>query len=93
MSLDVNWDVNKYKVEHESDEHWSLRKAFMERWKNDYPEERLVCLAQVFSNIEFMGCSYPLELMTEVANLSRDVSSSLVMFNIIIKLYLKIVLK
>ncbi|CAH2084015.1 unnamed protein product [Euphydryas editha] len=74
MSTDVSWDVEKYKEEHESDEHWLLRKAFMERWKNDYPEERLVCLARVFANMEFMGCRYPVEVMREVANLSHDVA-------------------
>ncbi|XP_047541476.1 uncharacterized protein LOC125074242 [Vanessa atalanta] len=74
MSFDVSWEVDKYKEEHESDEHWLLRKAFMERWKNDYPEERLVCLAQVFGNIEFMGCRYPTEVMKEVARMSYDVT-------------------
>ncbi|CAH2249522.1 uncharacterized protein LOC120625345 [Pararge aegeria] len=74
MSFDVSWDVSKYREEHESEEHWLLRKAFMERWKNDYSEERLVCLARVFFNIEFMGCRYPTEIMQEVARLSQDVA-------------------
>ncbi|XP_050669238.1 uncharacterized protein LOC126968325 [Leptidea sinapis] len=74
MSFNVNWIVDKYREEHESDEHWLLRKAFMERWKNNYPEERLVCLARVFTNMEFMGCRYPLETMQEVATLSKEVA-------------------
>ncbi|XP_052743126.1 uncharacterized protein LOC112050026 [Bicyclus anynana] len=74
MSFDASWDVDKYRDEHESEEHWLLRKAFMERWKTDYSEERLVCLARVFFNIEFMGCRYPTEIMQEVARLSHDVA-------------------
>lgn len=80
MSFDINWDVNKYKEDHECEEHWLLRKAFIEKWKNDYPEERLICLARVFANIEFMGCRYPLEVMREVARLSQDVNIIIILF-------------
>lgn len=74
MSFHVNWDVEKYREEHESDEHWELRKSFIERWKENYSEERLICLARVFANIEFMGCRYPVEVMQEVAQLSKEVN-------------------
>ncbi|KAI5638104.1 XRN-Two binding domain, XTBD domain-containing protein [Phthorimaea operculella] len=76
MSFDVNWDIEKYREEHESEDHWDLRRKFMERWKNDYCEERLVCLARVFANIELLGCRYPTEAMQEVARLSHDVAKS-----------------
>lgn len=87
MSFDANWDVDKYREEHESEEHWQLRKSFMERWKSDYSEERLVCLARVFFNIEFMGCRYPAEIMQEVARLSHDVNIILLSYNLF-KFYL-----
>ncbi|CAG4964021.1 unnamed protein product [Colias eurytheme] len=74
MSHNIDWDVEKYREEHESEEHWQLRKAFIERWKENYSEERLICLAQVFVNIEFMGCRYPIETMQEVAALSKEVA-------------------
>ncbi|VVC95001.1 unnamed protein product [Leptidea sinapis] len=70
--FDGNWDVDKYREEHESDQHWLLRKAFMERWKYFYSEERLVCLARVFTNIGFLGCKYPMEIMQEVSALSKE---------------------
>jgi hypothetical protein len=56
MSFDADWDVDQYKTEHESDEHWELRRSFMLAHKDKFPEDRLVCLAQVFTNIEFLGC-------------------------------------
>nr|XP_049700553.1 uncharacterized protein LOC110373771 [Helicoverpa armigera] len=71
--FDVNWDVDKYRDEHECEEHWQLRKAFMEKWKNNFPEERLVCLARVYTNIEFMGCRYPPQVMEQIAQLSFEV--------------------
>ena len=55
-TADANWDVDKYKSDHEPKHHWELRRIFMERNKGRYPEDRLVCLGQVFANIEFTGC-------------------------------------
>ncbi|XP_072937588.1 uncharacterized protein [Epargyreus clarus] len=74
MSFNPNWDVDKYKEEHESADQWELRRAFMIKWQNDYSEERLVCLARVFTNMEFMGCRYPVEVMQEIAMLSGDIA-------------------
>lgn len=56
MSCDTNWDIDKYKSEFESEEHWKLRRDFMLAHKDNFSEDRLVCLAQVFFNIEFLGC-------------------------------------
>ena len=70
MEIDTNWDVNKYHTPHEPTHHWELRKRFMEENKGRYSEERLVCLGQVFANIEFMGCRYPkvtMDLVEEMA--------------------------
>lgn len=74
MSFDVNWNIDKYRDVHESDEHWQLRRAFLVKWKNDYPEDRLVCLARVFTNVELLGCRYPPEVMQEISRLSYEVA-------------------
>ena len=55
-SADTEWDVEQYKSDHEPKHHWELRKSFMEANKGRYSEARLVCLGQVFANVEFMGC-------------------------------------
>lgn len=75
MSFSTNWDVNRYRADYESEEHWELRKAFIEAHKETFPEPELVCLAQVFTNIEFLGCKYPNKTMERVALLSRDVAA------------------
>ncbi|KAF7990806.1 hypothetical protein HCN44_000611 [Aphidius gifuensis] len=73
--MDVTeWDVEKYKVEHECDEHWDLRKSFLEAHKDRFAIDQLVCLAQVFTNIELLGCRYPEETMDLVAELSEDIA-------------------
>ncbi|XP_075147934.1 uncharacterized protein LOC142221933 [Haematobia irritans] len=70
----TDWDVDAYRREYESEEHWLLRKRFMEMHKEKFPEDKIVCLAQVFTNMEFMGCKYPAETMAMVAELSREVA-------------------
>lgn len=76
MSFPTNWDPNTYKTDYESEEHWELRRTFMEAHKESFPESELVCLAQVFTNIELLGCRYPAATMTKVALLSEDVAAN-----------------
>lgn len=74
MSHPVDWDVEQYKVASESEQQWKLRRDFLEKWKAEIPEDRLVCLARVFINVEFLGCRYPLPVMKQIAELSKEVS-------------------
>ncbi|XP_075227647.1 partner of xrn-2 protein 1-like [Lycorma delicatula] len=71
----TDWDIEKYKTEFESEDHWKLRQDFLLAHKNKYPEERLVCLAQVFYNVEFLGCKYPEKTMKLVENLSKEIAA------------------
>ncbi|XP_030371126.1 uncharacterized protein LOC115621576 [Scaptodrosophila lebanonensis] len=70
----TNWDVDEYKTEYESEEHWELRRSFMLAHKHRFEESRLVCLAQTFVNMELLGCKYPNETMLLVAELSKDIA-------------------
>ncbi|EDW80900.2 uncharacterized protein Dwil_GK11774 [Drosophila willistoni] len=74
QSISEDWDVDDYRTEYESDEHWELRRSFMEAYKNRFDEQQLVCLAQTFVNMEFLGCKYPSETMHLVAELSKDIA-------------------
>lgn len=58
MSFDTNWDINAYKTDYEPSDHWELKKKFMLAHKEKFSENQLVCLAQVFTNVEFLGCRY-----------------------------------
>ncbi|KAL2749484.1 NF-kappa-B-repressing factor isoform X1 [Vespula maculifrons] len=73
MNTSTNWDVEQYKAEHESDEHWELRRKFLLAHKDKFPEDELLCLAQVFTNVEILGCRYPKETMHLISELAQDV--------------------
>lgn len=51
-------DIDSLRTEHESDEQWEVRRSFMEQHKEDFEERELIVLAQLFTNIEFLGCRY-----------------------------------
>lgn len=72
----TDWDTDYYKTDYESEEHWGLRRAFIEAHKDKFAESELVCLAQVFTNIEFLGCRYPDATMRKVAMLSQEVAAN-----------------
>uniref|UniRef100_A0A8D8WQZ6 G patch domain-containing protein 2 n=1 Tax=Cacopsylla melanoneura TaxID=428564 RepID=A0A8D8WQZ6_9HEMI len=61
----------KYRSNHEPKEHWELREKFLEAHKDKFDEDRLVCLAQVFYNVEFLGCKYPDQVMKQIEDLSQ----------------------
>lgn len=73
MSGEDDWDVEQHKTEHECDEHWELRRKFLLAHKDKFPEDELVCLAQVFTNVELLGCRYPKETMQLIAELAEDI--------------------
>ena len=52
----LNFDPDKHRDPHEPEHHWALRRRFLEHNMGRYTEEKLVSLAQVFANMEFLGC-------------------------------------
>ncbi|XP_064456773.1 NF-kappa-B-repressing factor-like [Ornithodoros turicata] len=62
--------MEKYRQRYESDEHWALRRSFIERHYGSMPENKLLCLAQVFANVEILGCRYPEDVMLRVQRLA-----------------------
>uniref|UniRef100_A0A8D8ZK49 G patch domain-containing protein 2 n=2 Tax=Cacopsylla melanoneura TaxID=428564 RepID=A0A8D8ZK49_9HEMI len=64
----------KYRSNHEPKEHWELREKFLEAHKDKFDEDRLVCLAQVFYNVEFLGCKYPDQVMKQIEDLSQGIA-------------------
>lgn len=72
----TDWEIEKYHQDFEPDDHWQLKRRFIEMHKKNFSEDKLICLAQVFTNMEFMGCKYPAETMRMVAELSKDVAKN-----------------
>ncbi|KAH8381782.1 hypothetical protein KR009_000177, partial [Drosophila setifemur] len=73
-TTDADWDVDSYRTDYESEEHWELRRSFMLAHKDNFEEDRLVCLAQTFVNMEFLGCKYPSDTMHTVAEMSKEIA-------------------
>lgn len=71
---EIEWDVEKYKTDYECEEHWELKKNFIKKNKEiGFTEDEIICLAQVFFNIEMLGCKYSPEIMIQVAELSKGI--------------------
>jgi len=68
-----DWNVDECRGDHESVEHWELRKQFLVQNMGQFPKPRLICLSQVFANMEFLGCRYPEETMELVHELSLGI--------------------
>ena len=49
-------NFEKYRNPYETDREWELKKLFIEKYENQYKEDRLICLAQCYVNVETMGC-------------------------------------
>lgn len=73
MSDDNDWDVEKYRTDYESEEHWELKKTFIETHRANFTEEKIICLAQIFFNVEMLGCRYSVEVMKQIAEMSKGI--------------------
>lgn len=51
-------DVEKYREPLENDERWAKRKDFIVKFWNEFKESTLLCLSQVYVDIELLGWSY-----------------------------------
>ncbi|KAL7645763.1 UNVERIFIED_CONTAM: hypothetical protein RMT77_002658 [Armadillidium vulgare] len=67
------WDIEECRTKYESAEHWNLKKDFLLAHKDKFEKERLICLAQVFVNVQLMRCRYPDPVMRQVAELSKGI--------------------
>ncbi|RWS07905.1 hypothetical protein B4U79_14308 [Dinothrombium tinctorium] len=66
--------VEKYRKKWEIDEHWKLRKAFILQHKDKFELNRLLCLSQMFVNIETMDTVYSNDLMALIERLAADIT-------------------
>lgn len=64
-------DIESFRQPWESDEHWFLRKKFLTCHWDKFSLDRLLCLAQVFVNVEFLGCTYSTGVMKYISELSK----------------------
>ena len=56
LSTATTFDAERYRLSNESDQQWFHRKQFIETFRFEYNEERLLCLAQCYANTKCLGC-------------------------------------
>jgi len=65
-------DINSYRMKHESDKEWGMRRAFLLAHREKFSDSRLCCLASCYINVECYGCSYPPALMRQLSELTAE---------------------
>lgn len=65
-------DINKYRNPNETEKEWQLKRVFIEKYQDLFAEDRLLCLAQCYANIETMGCRYSNDIMNQIKSLTCD---------------------
>lgn len=66
-------DVEKYRKSYELDHIWQLRRDFLKMYADRFDEDRLLCLSNVFVNVECMGLTYPDEVMKLIKELGSKI--------------------
>ncbi|XP_053667705.1 uncharacterized protein LOC128718056 [Anopheles marshallii] len=68
---ETSFNIDQFRNPFEGEEHWCLRRAFLEKNQQVLSPDELICLAQVYMNVELLGCNYAAETMEMVAKLSE----------------------
>lgn len=55
-SMTTKFDVDRFRLPNESDQQWFYRKQFIEAYRFEFNEDRLLCLAQCYANTKCLGC-------------------------------------
>ncbi|GFT99719.1 uncharacterized protein NPIL_704681 [Nephila pilipes] len=69
-------DLEVYRQPWETGPFWELKREFLKTYENDYPIDRLLCLAQAYSNMKLLHCSYPEPVIREVQNCSYNLKGN-----------------
>lgn len=72
MSTGVK-DIEALRKPYELSHHWELRREFLKIYADKFEWDRLVCLSNVFVNVECMGLTYPDEVMKLIKELGKSV--------------------
>ena len=73
----ADFDVDSMRLEHESSTDWKIRRSFLLAHHDKFPEDRLLCLASCFVNIEMYGCRYPAGVMAQIKELAFEIQDDL----------------
>jgi len=69
-------DMSSYRLKHESDKEWQMRRAFLVAHREKFSDSRLCCLASCYINVKCYGCRYPEPLMNQLAELTAELPNN-----------------
>nr|XP_050041388.1 partner of xrn-2 protein 1-like [Dermacentor andersoni] len=64
--------IDAYRLPWESDDHWELRREFITANDGLVEEAKLLSLSQAFISMRSLRCTYPVEVRSKVAELSKN---------------------
>lgn len=73
LNIDGIKDIEELRKPYELPHHWALRKEFIQIYQDKYDLDRLICLSNVFVNVECMGLTYPEQVMKLIKELGSKV--------------------
>jgi len=65
-------DVDNYRMKHESNKEWHMRRAFLLAHRDKFSDSRLRCLSSCYINVDCYGCRYPDALMRHLEELKAE---------------------
>ncbi|XP_075559617.1 partner of xrn-2 protein 1-like [Dermacentor variabilis] len=65
--------IDAYRQPWETDENWDLRREFIMANDGKVEEVLLLSLSQAFINMKTLRCTYPADVCSEIAELSKNV--------------------
>lgn len=68
-------NIDQFRKPYELPHHWQLRKEFLVLNAGKYKLDRLICLSNVFVNVNCLGLGYPDEVMKLVKELGSRVKA------------------
>ncbi|KAJ1358676.1 hypothetical protein KIN20_017161 [Parelaphostrongylus tenuis] len=66
-------EVDRERKVFESDRVWFIRRTFLRKYWNEVPRDQLLCLSQLFININMIGCVYSDSVMEKVRKMGSGI--------------------
>jgi len=71
--MDSDEEFSEFFAANQPPEHRKLKTLFIRKYRDRLERDELDCLAQVLVNVEFLGCSYPKEVMLRIEAMCSDI--------------------
>ncbi|KAK6728792.1 hypothetical protein RB195_006066 [Necator americanus] len=71
--MSIEEEVDKERRAYECDRVWLIRRTFLRKYWSEIPRDKLLCLSQLFININMIGCVYSDPVMEKIRTLGAGI--------------------